>query len=71
MSAPRTVAPKVRRFEVWIDCGHRDPILEVIELSEGASEAEIDRACRDTLDEMLANYDTGWRELEEGEAPRG
>ncbi|HEY5262589.1 MAG TPA: hypothetical protein VIJ33_10770 [Solirubrobacteraceae bacterium] len=63
----------MRRFEVWLDKNVPGiaPSLCEIELSDLASEIEIERACNEALDYLIENeLDTGWREVTEEEPSR-
>ena len=57
----------MRRFRVWLDknvCGS-EPIEEILEFNDNATDEECRRACADWLDDMIANeLDTGWNEID-------
>lgn len=60
--------PKVRRFEVWANCGHYDRDRTILEFDNKATDEEIEAECADACDTLVGNnFDTGWRELEPNE----
>ena len=60
----------MRYFVVWLDkntvgC---EPVRELIEFPDDATDEECNEACADCLDTLIANeLDTGWDELTQEE----
>jgi len=57
----------MRRFEVYIDHGvaGMDPITEILEFPNNATEAQIEADCAACLETMISNeLDSGWNEIE-------
>lgn len=50
----------MRRFEIWADV--RDEEC-VIEMPDDASDDECEEACKDALNTLIGNGDSGWNEL--------
>lgn len=49
-----------RRFVVWVDVSRRE---EIVEMPSTATDEKCEEACRDVLDVLISNGDTGWSEL--------
>jgi hypothetical protein len=49
-----------RRFRVWAEVRDGET---TVELPAGATDAECEEACREALDLLISNGDTGWNEL--------
>ncbi len=59
----------MRRFEVWLDVCVTGvaPYTVEVEFPDSATQEDIDKECRSTLDELVGGrIDTGWRELTDG-----
>lgn len=49
-----------RMFLVWADVSRRE---ELIELPGTATDKECEDACKDALEVLISNGDTGWNEI--------
>jgi hypothetical protein len=54
------VAEKKRRFVVW---AHVSGAEHIVEMPAGATDKECEDECRNVLDTLISNGDTGWNEL--------
>lgn len=53
---------KPRRFVVWADVRHAET---TVEMPPGSSDKACEEACREALDTLIGNGDTGWNEVHE------
>lgn len=61
-SKTQTTEAPARRFIVWAQVSHAEH--EVV-MPATATDEECEAACKDVLDVLIGNGDTGWNELTE------
>lgn len=55
-----------RVFEVWVGCNHEELDSTRLEFSNNETDEEIEVACQNACDTMIANnFDSGWGEVAE------
>lgn len=50
----------MRKFDIWVEND-----TETLEMPDTATDAECEAACRDILEVMLGNIDSGFNEIKE------
>jgi hypothetical protein len=51
-----------RRFVVWAEVLHAE---HTVEMPANATDKDCEEACREALDTLIGNGDTGWNEVHE------
>lgn len=56
----------MRKFRIYIEHGYADcpPEEAIIEFQDSATDAEIEKECKETWEELVADLDSGWHEID-------